>query len=132
MHKITLLLLLLLTGITAWAEKVDLKTYTETAKNAKVVVVHAGATWCAPCMKMLPEWHAFEGSYKGKVTLVHINADQHDTPEYKKYGPMIEKEEGIPVTFWLDSDGKVLGKVLGTLDQKALASKTDDALSKAR
>lgn len=76
--------------------------------------------------------HSFEASYKGKVTLVHINADQQDTPEYKKYGALVEKEEGIPVTFWLDSKGKVLSKVVGMLDGKQLGSKTEQARQQAK
>ncbi len=46
------------------------------SKADKIYVIDFWATWCGPCMKMLPEMAALAKKYKGKVIFCKINADK--------------------------------------------------------
>ena len=75
---------------------------------------------------MEPAWTQFESTYKKKINLVMINTDETTTPEFKKYGKIQEKYDGIPLTLWIDAKGKVLKSNLGGMDAKQLSSETDN------
>ena len=122
----TLLLALLLSGL-VWA-KVEMKTHSSAAPKATVTVVHYGAPWCGPCVAMEPAWTKFETDYKKKVNLVLVNIEEKGTPELKKYGKLQEDVDGLPLTLWLDANGKVVKSEIGKLEAKQLASQTDKAL----
>ena len=40
------------------------------------VVVDFWATWCGPCMKLMPEMEKLAAKYKGRVTFLKVNADK--------------------------------------------------------
>ncbi|PKP09533.1 MAG: thioredoxin 1 [Bacteroidetes bacterium HGW-Bacteroidetes-4] len=44
-------------------------------KSNKPVFVDFYAPWCAPCRKMMPMMDSLKEEYKGKITVVKINAD---------------------------------------------------------
>lgn len=46
------------------------------SKSDKVVVVDFWATWCAPCMKLLPEMEKMAEKYKDRVLFCKVNADK--------------------------------------------------------
>lgn len=75
---------------------------------------------------MEPAWTQFESTYKKKINLVMINTDETTTSEFKKYGKIQQKFDGIPLTLWIDSKGKVLKSNVGAMDAKQLASETDN------
>jgi len=127
-----LVLGLLLVFSIAFAAPVEMKTRTMDAKGSKVTIVHFGAPWCGPCVKMEPAMQAFESSYKSKANMVMINVDEKGTPEYKKYSALVDKVGSIPFTVWLDSKGNSLGEKIGGLSEQELASRTDAAAKKAK
>ncbi|TKB97195.1 thioredoxin domain-containing protein [Pedobacter cryotolerans] len=45
-------------------------------KGDKPVIIDFWATWCAPCMKMMPEMEKLATQYKDKVVFYKINADK--------------------------------------------------------
>jgi thioredoxin len=47
-----------------------------TFKGDKPVIIDFWATWCAPCMKMMPEMEKLAAKYKDKVVFYKINADK--------------------------------------------------------
>lgn len=133
MKAASLLVAALLVSAPAYAKKpkVHLPTYSVVTKGAPVTVVHAGADWCTECVAMSPEWHKFENAYKARLNVVHINMDEKSTPEYKKYGSRVLKESpGLPLTFWIDSKGKLLDKKAGPLNAEQLGSMSKAALEK--
>lgn len=115
-----------LTGL-ATAKPV-VKTYTKIAPKAKLTVVHAGAGWNEDSNEMRPEWQKFEKKFTGKVTLVNINTERTDTPEFTKYGPVLSQEHGLPLTFWFSSSGQVLSKHMGNLTSAQLEKETNHQL----
>lgn len=46
------------------------------SKSDMVVVVDFWATWCGPCMKLLPEMERMAEKYKDKVLFCKVNADK--------------------------------------------------------
>ena len=76
----------------------------------------------------------FESKFKSKVNLVSMNSDETDTPEYKKYGKLLEKlsQGGIPLTVWTDGKGKVLDQKLGGLSEKELIDRSQKAIKQAK
>lgn len=123
--------LLLVSPSLAWGEG-ELKSYTYAAPASKLTVVHAGAVWCAPCMKMRSQWEAFAQKYRGKVQVVHVNVDQQNTPEYKLYGDKITAAGGLPLTMWLNRKGSLLRSDQRTLSSSELGDLTSKELKKLK
>lgn len=67
-------------------------------------VLEFSATWCPPCRRQSPIFHAVEKKYKGAVTMISIDVDQ--------YPDLAEKYdiEVIPTFIFLDSKGEKVGE----------------------
>lgn len=46
------------------------------SKSDKIYVIDFWATWCGPCMKMLPEMEKMAAKYKDKIIFCKVNADK--------------------------------------------------------
>jgi thioredoxin len=55
----------------AWS----INDFDKLAKENDAVVVDFYAKWCAPCLKMMPMVDKLAGEYKGKVTVIKVEAD---------------------------------------------------------
>ncbi|OHD54355.1 MAG: hypothetical protein A2Y33_03745 [Spirochaetes bacterium GWF1_51_8] len=108
-------------------------------KKKVVVVVNFWATWCGPCVNEIPGFVNLQNKYKGKVQFIGISLDD-DAAVAKKFvkkqgiqypimmsKPEIESAYGgipsIPTTFFIGENGKILDKVVGSLDEAALEAK---------
>lgn len=117
--------------------------------TGKVVIVDFWASWCGPCKRSLPILKELYQDYKDKgVVVIGVSLDENkaDMDAYLKKNPLPftivrdpkgqlgEKAgvEGIPATFILGPDGKVIEAHTGfTPSMKKDFSKTlDAALSK--
>ena len=46
-------------------------------QKGMISIVDFEASWCGPCKMMKPVWKKLEREYKGKITFVHLDIDQH-------------------------------------------------------
>lgn len=46
------------------------------SKSDKLIVIDFWATWCGPCMKLMPQMEALAAKYKDRVIFMKVNADK--------------------------------------------------------
>ncbi len=46
------------------------------SKSDRIIVIDFWATWCGPCMRLLPEMEKMAAEYKGRVLFLKVNADK--------------------------------------------------------
>lgn len=61
--------------------------------NQKPLIVNYWATWCAPCIKEIPELNELAEAHKNELTLVGINFDQPEGAE------AIQQTERMKIAF---------------------------------
>ena len=122
----------------------------EVVRTHRVTVVNFWATWCAPCLKELPEFDAVLKSLAGqRVALLAVNAMESEEKvrafaRKQQFGfPLLVDSEGVavgdyvgysaglPATFLIDARGIVRQRVLGPLDGAALKSRIQALLGAA-
>lgn len=70
------------------------------SKCDKLVVIDFWATWCGPCMKLLPQMEALAAKYKEKVIFMKVNADK------EKELCNTFKIQALPTIFFIPPGGK--------------------------
>ncbi len=107
-------------------KKVELKSF-----KGKVIFLNFWATWCGPCKEEMPSMEALYQQFKEKdFVFLTISVDYEGTKPVKEF---IEKRrytfpvlvdqknetldlydvKGIPTTFIIDKQGRMLGKAIG-------------------
>ena len=95
------------------------------------VLVNVWGSWCGPCKDEMPIFVDFYGKYKEKVGLIGINVEEADIQDardfVKLYGmswPNLNDADGstratlgmgVPVTLFIDAQGKVAHKKIGVV-----------------
>ena len=64
------------------------------------MVVDFWATWCGPCMRLLPKMEELAEKYKGKVMFYKVNADK-EKDLCKHFGV-----QALPTLFFIPVGGK--------------------------
>lgn len=112
--------------------EVDSATYRD-----QIVVVNFWASWCVPCREEAPELEAFAGRAAGRgVSLVGIvyNDDKDKAEEFRqRFGLSFPQAfdpggrtaidfgvYGVPETYVIDRQGKVMAKLIGATTADAL------------
>jgi thiol-disulfide isomerase/thioredoxin len=119
--------------------------------RGKVVVLNFWATWCGPCQEELPMLVAERKRYRDRIVVIAASVD--DATTVKKVHPFARKEklnfpvwigatvdhmqqfrlgDAVPSTAFLDSDGNVVGRVMGLLHQDDFEHRVDWLLGDSR
>lgn len=110
---------------------VDGKTLSLRDFAGKLVLVNLWATWCAPCRHEMPSLERLQTRLGDKITILAISEDRSGSkavaPFIAKFGLKVVKTyldpesavgrafkvDGLPTSFLIDRQGRVLGRVEG-------------------
>jgi len=102
--------------------------------KGKVVILDFWATWCPPCRQEIPHFVALQSKYRNQgLAIVGLSLDQGGASVVRpfaeehnvNYMMLIANDEtamgyggitGIPTTFVIDKDGKIVKRFLGYTD----------------
>ena len=137
----SLLLILLSVAISVAGEfsYTDLKgeTYTQESHKGKVLIVNYWATWCPTCKKEMPTLSKFYEENRDKVEMIAVCNEDIDAQELAHF---VKKKKldfpvvlgkadnttpfgvlkGLPVTYIISEDGKILKEHVGKISEKVL------------
>lgn len=78
------------------------------SKSDKPIVIDFWATWCGPCMRLLPQMEKMAEQYKGKVMFYKVNADK-EKDLCNHFGV-----QALPTLFFIPAGGKPIIEVGAT------------------
>jgi peroxiredoxin len=132
-------------------QSTDGKTLHLSDFRGKAVVVNFWATWCQPCKIEIPWFVELQKQYGPQgLQILGISADEdtsaEDLDKFAKdiginYPVLLRKEEveqayggivGLPVTIYVDRDGKVVDKVVGLKGRAEIEDDIKQALARGQ
>lgn len=114
--------------------------------NGTIRLVSFWATWCAPCREEIPVFNELQATYAGKgFTLLAISMDDGGAKVVKPfadenkivYPVLLGADEtaeafggigGLPTTFLLDREGKIVESYFGAVPKRILVAKVEELL----
>jgi thiol-disulfide isomerase/thioredoxin len=122
-------------------KRIDLEHY-----RGKVVLLNFWATWCAPCRVELPTFSSWQGRYgQDGLQVIAVSMDDDSAPVIKAVSelqlnfPVLMGDEklgneyggvlGLPVTYLVGRNGKILARYAGETDLDQIESKVRELLS---
>ena len=115
------------------------------AYRGKLVLLNFWATWCAPCLTEIPRFISWQRTFgPAGLQIVGISMDDDVAPvkrAYKKYqmdypvlmgDPQLAERFGgvlgLPLSYLIDSEGRVVARYQGELNLKQLESQIKSLL----
>lgn len=108
------------------------------------LIVNFWASWCPPCVAEMPDIEQVHQQLAGQVNFLGINTQDGEEEARRLVGetgvtyPLAWDRQGeifeafgvfgMPSTFFISSDGRVVGRNTGLLTQEALEEKIDELL----
>jgi thiol-disulfide isomerase/thioredoxin len=141
------------TGIlNAEMKALDGKSFKLSDSAGKVLLVNMWATWCAPCIKEMPEIEKINTEYKDKgfeaISVTSIDEENTDKQvrdflaekkftykqvlaDKKTFDAMAEfsKSPGIPINFVVSKDGKIVDTLIGGKSYEVFKAAIEKGLS---
>ncbi len=125
-------------------ETFDGKSFDLADYRGKWVVVNFWATWCAPCLKEIPEFNAFAKTHMDVqfIGLAYEEIERQDMQAFLKKVPIdypiavldvynppadFDTPRGLPMTVLIAPDGIVAEKFLGPVSTEQLQAAIDKA-----
>jgi len=114
---------------------VDGKEYSLSDFRGKKVLLNFFATWCPPCRAEIPDFERFHRENKDVVLIgINIQEDKATVEEFLSsmgvtYPVLLDRDgkvsaqfgiEGIPTTFLIDKNGKIVAKNVGMMTYEQL------------
>ncbi len=104
--------------------------------SGKPLIINFWASWCSPCRAEMPELIEAYETHKDDIQFIGVNFrdtkalanrfyDEFEVP-YESFFDQSGKigfsygVRALPATFFIDSDGMILGRQLGALDREEL------------
>lgn len=125
-------------------------TQTLNQHQGKLILVNLWATWCAPCLREIPELQQLKQQYANKnIAIVPISIDEEikevrpflNKHGFKNYSTWLDPDKNIeqiipanvvPATYVFDTKGNLIGFIRGYLDwsDKNVAPYLDKLITK--
>lgn len=117
--------------------------------RGRVVLLDFWATWCAPCLKSMPELEALHRRYGAKgLTVLGVSTDEGGPEKVRRFAkarkvtyPIALDDEwapawadyrvrAVPSAFLIDREGRIVAQWTGAApEKKALAAKIEELLA---
>lgn len=120
--------------------------------KGKAILVDFWATWCAPCVKSMPEMQKLHDKYASKgFSLVGVSIDEEGA---KKVKPFLAKRKlaypilldsnkkepvwkafgvhGVPALFLIDQEGRIVRQWTGKIDRKEVEKAVEEVMKEEK